>query len=67
LAAKGVKEVKGVEWYDLGMPEALWILQAENFGPLIVGIDAHGNSLYLEVEKQIEKNAVEIRKRLGLV
>lgn len=66
LAAKGVKEVKGVEWYDLGMPEALWMLQAENFGPLIVGIDTHGNSLYLEVEKQIEKNTVEIRKRLGL-
>lgn len=66
LAAKGIKEVKGVEWYDLGMPEALWMLQAENFGPLIVGIDTHGNSLYLEVEKQIEKNTVEIRKRLGL-
>lgn len=66
LAAKGVKEVKGVEWYDLGMPEALWMLQAENFGPLIVGIDTHGNSLYVEVEKKVEKNVVEIRKKLGL-
>ncbi|MEM2812264.1 MAG: FumA C-terminus/TtdB family hydratase beta subunit, partial [Candidatus Bathyarchaeia archaeon] len=34
LAAKAIKSVKGVEWLDLGVPEALWIFEAENFGPL---------------------------------
>ena len=31
LAAKAIKNVKSVEWYDLGMPEALWILEVEDF------------------------------------
>jgi fumarate hydratase subunit beta len=41
-----VKEVKNVNWLDLGVPEALWELKVENFGPLVVGMDAHGNSLF---------------------
>ncbi|MBU7017640.1 MAG: fumarate hydratase C-terminal domain-containing protein, partial [Theionarchaea archaeon] len=53
LAAKGIKKVKGVEWLDLGMPEALWILVGENFGPLIVAMDAHGNSLFEDVDAQV--------------
>lgn len=66
LAAKGIKKVNGVEWLDLGMPEALWILQGEQFGPLIVAMDAHGNSLYANVEAEVTKNAEKIRKKLGL-
>jgi fumarate hydratase subunit beta len=66
LAAKGIKNVKGVEWLDLGMPEALWILVGENFGPLIVAMDAHGNSLFEDVDAQVRKNAEKIRKKLGL-
>ena len=31
LAAKAVKRVKGVESSDLGMPEAMWILEVEEF------------------------------------
>jgi L(+)-tartrate dehydratase beta subunit len=45
LGASRVKRVAGVEWLDLGIPEAMWILEVENFGPLIVAIDAHGNNL----------------------
>ena len=66
LAAKGIKKVKGVEWLDLGMPEALWILEGENFGPLIVAMDAHGNSLFEDVDAQVRKNAEKIRKKLGI-
>ncbi len=66
LAAKGIKKVKGVEWLDLGMPEALWILEGETFGPLIVAMDAHGNSLYDRVEAEIKENTQKIRKKLGL-
>lgn len=67
LAAKGIKKVKGVEWLDLGMPEALWILEGENFGPLIVAMDAHGNSLFEKVEADVAENVEKIRKKLGLV
>ena len=41
-----VKDVLDVNWLDLGVPEALWELKVENFGPLIVGMDANGNTLY---------------------
>ena len=66
LAAKGISKVKGVEWLDLGMPEALWILEGESFGPLIVAMDAHGNSLFEKVEAQVKENVVRIKKKLGL-
>jgi fumarate hydratase subunit beta len=66
LAARRVREVRGVHWLDLGMPEAVWVLDAEEFGPLTVGMDASGQSLYEDVARQIEKNTVEARKRLGL-
>ena len=66
LAAKGLKSVTGVEWYELGMPEAIWILNAENFGPLTVGIDAHGNSLYTVVNDKVKENEPKVRERLGL-
>jgi fumarate hydratase subunit beta len=66
LAAKGLKSVTGVEWYELGMPEAIWIINAENFGPLTVGIDAHGNSLYTVVNDKVKENEPKVRERLGL-
>ena len=65
-AAMGVKKVHGVHWFDLGMPEALWVLEGENFGPLTVAIDAHGNSIYDQVGKQVEENVKHIRRKLLL-
>jgi L(+)-tartrate dehydratase beta subunit len=46
LAARQIQEVSGVEWADLGMPEALWILRVHAFGPLIVSIDTRGGNLF---------------------
>ncbi len=66
LAARRVREVKGVHWLDLGMPEAVWVLDAEDFGPLTVGMDASGGSLFDDVARQVERNTVEVKKRLGL-
>jgi fumarate hydratase subunit beta len=66
LAAKALKTVKTVEWFDLGMPEALWILEAEEFGPLTVAIDAYGNNLFEDVKKKTEENRMAIYKKLGI-
>ncbi len=52
LAAQSIRKVKGVEWLDLGMPEALWILEVEDFGPLIISIDTHGNNLFRRVHEK---------------
>jgi len=53
LIAKSVKEVKACFWEDLGMAEAVWLLEVEKL-PCIVGIDSKGNSIYEEVEKRAE-------------
>jgi tartrate/fumarate subfamily iron-sulfur-dependent hydro-lyase beta chain len=57
LAAKGIKKVKDVFWLEeLGMPECLWVYDAEDFGPLIVAIDSHGGNLTQEVGKKVNAN-----------
>ncbi len=66
LASQGIKCVRRVDWLDLGMPEAVWQLEADGFGPLIVAIDAHGHSLYDDVDKKVCANLKGIRKDLGL-
>jgi len=66
LAAKAIKKVTGVEWSDLGMPEAMWILQVEDFGPLTVAIDAHGNNLYETIQNKAEQQKQEIYVKLGM-
>ncbi len=66
LAAKAIKNVKAVEWFDLGMPEALWIFEAEEFGPLTVAIDSHGNNLYEDVKKKTEESRKIIYQKLGI-
>lgn len=66
LAAKGIKDVLGVHWLNLGMPEALWVLESKDFGPLIVAMDSHGDSIYDDVKNATERNIEDIRKKLGL-
>jgi L(+)-tartrate dehydratase beta subunit len=56
LQTTQIEEIEQVEWEDL-MPECLWRFRVRDFGPLIVGMDAHGQSLYEDVQ-------VEARRRL---
>ncbi len=65
LAAKAIKRVKEVKWLDLGMPEALWILEVEEFGPLTVAIDSHGNNLFLDIRREVEKRKQKIYEKLA--
>lgn len=46
LYVDAVLKTKDVTWLDLGIPEAMWELEVESFGPLIVAMDSKGNSLY---------------------
>lgn len=66
LAAKAIKSVKNVEWLDLGMPEAMWILEVEEFGPLAIAIDCHGNNLFEDIKRKVEENKQKIYQKLGL-
>ncbi len=61
--------VKGVFFEDLGMAEAVWVIELDRL-PLVVGIDAHGNDLFSNVmhhakqeyeqKKECEKPAGEL-------
>lgn len=66
LAARRVRRVREVHWLDLGMPEALWVLEAEEFGPLVVAMDSAGRSLYQTVSAEVERRAADARRRLGI-
>jgi hydro-lyases, Fe-S type, tartrate/fumarate subfamily, beta region len=55
--AEAIHQVIGVEWDDLGMAEALWKFDAERLGPLIVAMDARGNSLYDDVRSSLIRDA----------
>ena len=66
LAAKAIKNVKGVEWFDLGVPEAMWIFDVEEFGPLAIAIDSHGNNLFTDIQKKVEESKERIYQKLGI-
>ncbi len=63
LAAKSFKKVENVYFLEeLGSPEAIWIFEAENFGPLIVSIDPEGNNWNKISREKMQKNKEEIFK-----
>jgi fumarate hydratase subunit beta len=65
LAARAVRSVPAVYWLDeLGIPEAVWVLEVERFGPLTVTMDAHGKSLYEDLAVTIRKNLEAIHARI---
>lgn len=64
LAARQIRKVKHVEWLEMGIPEALWVFEVEAFGPLIIGIDSHGNSLFERVQAEAERKKTEIVRKL---
>ncbi|MEM2509068.1 MAG: FumA C-terminus/TtdB family hydratase beta subunit [Candidatus Thermoplasmatota archaeon] len=63
LAANAIKKVKDVFWLELGMPEALWVFEVENFGPLVVTIDAHGRNITEEVKEKAQEIVKKIEFR----
>lgn len=57
LLGRGVKRVKTVHWNkELGIAQAMWVLEAENMGPFIVESDLQGNSLFERENKKISEN-----------
>jgi len=63
LAAQSIKRVLDVYWLDLGIPEAVWVFEVEDFGPLVVAIDSTGRNLIEEVVEASTKKKEELLKR----
>ena len=54
LLGRGIKRVRDVYWLDqLGIAQAMWLFEVENFGPLLVESDRLGNSLFAQHNEQI--------------
>lgn len=58
--AQAIQRVEGVTWLDMGMPEALWDLEAVSFGPLVVAMDTHKNSIYKNLKEEAFRKLDEI-------
>jgi len=59
--ARSIEKVLGVHLLEFGIPEAMWHLQVNNF-VAIVTMDAHGNSLHADVEKETGERLSELKK-----
>ena len=51
LIAQTVKRVLGVYKLDFSVPEAMWVIEVEDF-PVVVTMDSHGGSLHAEIEQR---------------
>ncbi len=57
LIAGSVRKVLGVHKLDFGVPEAIWVIEVQDF-PAVVTMDAHGNSLH-SVVREKSRQALE--------
>jgi len=65
LYGRAVKRVVDVFWKEeLGLPEAMWVLDVENFGPFIVDGDCTGASLAAQHIDSINENFAREYARL---
>jgi L(+)-tartrate dehydratase beta subunit len=65
LETTWVEAIEDVDLDDLN-PESLWKFRVNGFGPLLVAMDSHGESLYARVKTAAQRKRAEALKRLGV-
>lgn len=60
--AEGISGIQDVHYLEMGMPEALWDLQADHFGPLVVAMDTEGSSIYANLKSKAVQKANTLYK-----
>ena len=65
LETTWIEQIEDVDLDDLN-PESLWKFRVRGFGPLLVSMDSHGNSLYTEVAKQSQDRRAAALAALGV-
>ena len=65
LETTWIEQIEDVDLDDLN-PESLWKFRIRNFGPLLVAMDSHGNSLYNVVRSDVERNRATALASLGV-
>jgi len=66
LETTWIEQIVDIDMDDLH-PESLWKFQINHFGPLLVGMDSHGGSLYAELQKDVASRRDAVLKSIGAV
>ena len=57
IYGNSIKDVLGVYWVEeLGISEAIWVLELDRLGPLLVEGDVRGNSFFAQANEEINRN-----------
>ena len=65
LETTWIEAIEDVDLDDLN-PESLWKFRVNGFGPLLVAMDSHGQSLYARVKDAAQQRRAEALRRLGV-
>ena len=65
LETTWIEAIEDVDLDDLN-PESLWKFRVKGFGPLLVAMDAHGGSLYTEVNQAARAKRAAALASLGV-
>jgi L(+)-tartrate dehydratase beta subunit len=65
LETTWIEAIEDVDLDDLN-PESLWKFRVNGFGPLVVAMDSHGESLYAQVDAAARARRAAALKRLGV-
>ena len=65
LETTWVEQIEDVDLDDLN-PESLWKFRIRDFGPLLVGMDSHGGSLYDVVRDEAQARRAAVLAGLGV-
>jgi L(+)-tartrate dehydratase beta subunit len=65
LETTWIEEIEDVDMDDLH-PESLWRFRIRNFGPLLVGMDSHGGSMFADVRADVASRRSAVLEKLGI-
>lgn len=65
LETTWIEQITDVDMDDLN-PESLWKFKLKAFGPLLVAMDSHQQSMYDEVQASAEQNRLRVLERMGI-
>jgi L(+)-tartrate dehydratase beta subunit len=65
LLGRGIKHIRDAHWLDeLGIAQAMWVLEVERFGPFLVESDLAGNSLFEQQNRIVNERVDEVYEGL---
>jgi L(+)-tartrate dehydratase beta subunit len=65
LETTWIEQIEDVDMDDLH-PESLWRFRIRNFGPLLVGMDSHGGSMFADVRAEVASRRAAVLEKLGI-